>query len=102
MLDEMSTYEAGLLIDAHNESIEEFNIEYKDKWIAIRWLGYVVAASNGVEKIKSPEDLMKFNWEKQEAVTIKYTQEEIKAIQERMLNKINEKNVFIKKEIMNG
>lgn len=88
VLDEISMYEAGLLIEAYNEN-------YKEKWEMLRFLSFITAASNGA-KLNSPEDIIKFKWDdKVEVETKKLTPEEINAVKERMLKKINE-NIVIK------
>ena len=81
-LDQMSTYEAGLLIDA-------FNREYKEGWERQRWTAYITAASSGA-KLKKPSDLMTFSWELPEVndVEVKVkTIEEVKEERERLIKK---------------
>lgn len=56
-LDEMTIYEVEALL-------EEYNNTYQDSWEQTRWIGYILALSNG-GKIKKPSDLMKFSWEEQ-------------------------------------
>lgn len=54
-LDEMSMFEVEALIYQYNKA-------YQDEWEQTRWIGYVIALSNGA-KLKKPSDLMKFEWE---------------------------------------
>lgn len=69
----------GLLIN--------YNKEYQNKWEQVRWLGYINAALTN-DKIKKPEDLLKFKWDEIEEKI--YSEEEIINIQYNLIN-INKK-----------
>jgi len=53
--DEMDADECSAIIEAYNES-------YKNQWEQTRYVAYIVAATTS-DKIKQPQDLMKFSWE---------------------------------------
>jgi hypothetical protein len=85
----MSGYEAGLLIDA-------YNAEYKEGWERQRWVAYVNAAAAGA-KVKKPEDLLKFEWEKeQKKEAEKKTPEQLLADRERLTKKFPISNYLYK------
>ena len=55
-LDAMSFTEAGLLVEKRNEM-------YRESWEKQRWGWYISALTAGA-KLDSPQDLVKFTWEK--------------------------------------
>lgn len=52
----MSTIEVKSILQNQNE-------QYKNTWEQVRYIAYVTAATNS-DKIKTPTDLLKFDWEK--------------------------------------
>lgn len=74
VLDEMKFYEVEAIME---------NLWMKDKssWEQARLQGYITAQCNSTKKL-SPDDIMKFPWEKSE-IHID-TKEEIKAMEEEM------------------
>jgi hypothetical protein len=53
--------------------LEAYTDEYKDTWEKTRWLGYITAATMG--GCKSPQELMKFEWDKEEVINIQEVEE---------------------------
>jgi len=43
--------------------LHHFNENYKNTWEQVRYIAYVTAAISS-DKIKKPQDLIKFDWEK--------------------------------------
>ena len=64
--------------------LKNYNKEYQNKWEQVRWLGYVTVAVTN-DKIKKPEDLLKFKWDKVEKEKV-YTQEEKIELQYKLIN----------------
>lgn len=76
--DEMSWDEVNVILEENNE-------KYKTEWERIRWSAYIMAITQGA-KLKSPTDIIEFNWEKKEDEEMVYTQEDIETMQQRMLD----------------
>lgn len=74
----MSSNECNILIENYNES-------YKNNWEQTRYIAYIVAATQN-DKIKKPQDLLKFSWEiENELSKEKITKEEIIQREKEML-----------------
>lgn len=83
-LDEMTPDEVNYLSDAF------FN-DYKEKWEMHRTLVYSILAPNS-KKIKSPTDVMKFDWDGENENSPMMSKEEILETKERIKKKFNIKN----------
>lgn len=76
--DYMTDKEVAALINKCNE-------EYRNEWERTRWLGYIIAISNGA-KLNSPTDLVKFDWDTKTLAKIdNRTTKEIEAIKREMI-----------------
>lgn len=62
-LDEMSIFEVDALM-------MQYNRDYQNRWEQIRFISYITALSNG-QKLKTPKDLISFNWEEDTVIKTK-------------------------------
>jgi hypothetical protein len=69
--------------------LNNYNVEYKTRWEQVRWLGYINAALVN-EKIKKPQDVLKFKWDIEEKEKA-YTKEELVQEQYKLINIFNKK-----------
>lgn len=64
------------------------NIGDKGEWERCRFLAYITACSMGA-KIKTPQDLITFDWEKQEVPTITVTKDERNKLIKQYMEELN-------------
>jgi len=67
----------------------QYNKEYQDKWEQTRFIGFIVAISQGA-KFKEPKDLLPFTWEKtEEAKPAKISPEDLERMKASMMQSVN-------------
>lgn len=82
--DEMSIKEVEVLLN-------NYNIDYQNEWNQTRFICYINSLLQG-NKLKSPEDLIKFSWEKTLEDDLNVIAEDPEVVKQRMLEMINNLN----------